>query len=198
LVNGFRVEQRNDWNLGNAWWSFLWTWFNQQLSPPTSSTIPYYPVYLNYWGLNPQPILTFTPEASSVNYQWKDNSNTVYVPASSDPGLRWTVLSWSMTSPRWVRRIARTTIQRRIAMLRKVVSPWGMLLCLNVVAFCMLGFYGALSAQVPGVNPPFANALDQQNEIIAQLKEVNRQLREQNALLRSGGLQVVISETKKK
>ncbi|MBS0209923.1 MAG: hypothetical protein JSS27_13325 [Planctomycetes bacterium] len=64
------------------------------------------------------------------------------------------------------------------------------------LVFCVLGFYGVLSAQAPQVNPPFASAIDQNNEIISQLKEVNRQLREQNALLRSG-LPVTIVEKKK-
>jgi hypothetical protein len=81
-------------------------------------------------------------------------------------------------------------------MSRKVLSHLG-LTTLPALAFCVLGFYGVLSAQAPQVNPPFASAIDQQNEIIAQLKELNRQLREQNTLLRSGGLHVVIAEKKK-
>jgi len=38
---------------------------------------------------------------------------------------------------------------------------------------------------------PFANAVEQRQEMIAQLKEINAQLKEQTALLKSGKLQVV-------
>ena len=82
-------------------------------------------------------------------------------------------------------------------MIRKLSGSAGVLLALNALLICVLGFYGALSAQAPQVNPPFASAIDQQNEIIAQLKELNRQVKEQNTLLRSGGLHVVIAEKKK-
>jgi hypothetical protein len=58
------------------------------------------------------------------------------------------------------------------------------------LGFCMLGFYGSSAAQAP--NLPFANAVEQQQEIIQQLKELNALMKEQNALLRSGRLQVVV------
>ncbi|MBS0209922.1 MAG: hypothetical protein JSS27_13320 [Planctomycetes bacterium] len=89
IVGGVQVEERTDWQLGNTWWNWLWNWYN-------ASNVTYYPIYLSAFGMQPQPILTIQPEQSSVNYQWKDQSNTVYVASSSDPGLRWTVLSWTM------------------------------------------------------------------------------------------------------
>lgn len=61
-----------------------------------------------------------------------------------------------------------------------------------VAACCMLGLYGTSGAQVP--QAPFANAVDLQAEVIQQLKELNAQMKEQNALLRSGRLQVIVVE----
>lgn len=94
ICSGFAVEERNEWNLGSGWWSVLWSLFNSQLSPVTSSTISYYPVWLSTIGLPYVPALTVVPETSSVKYHWKDGTNTVYAANSSDPGLRWTVVRW--------------------------------------------------------------------------------------------------------
>ncbi len=71
---------------------------------------------------------------------------------------------------------------------------WTALLVGNVVMLCVLGFYGNSQAQPNEPNLPFANAVEQRIEIINQLKELNVQLKEQNALLRSGKLKVVIDK----
>ena len=60
----------------------------------------------------------------------------------------------------------------------------------GVVGCCVLGFYGTSGAQQ--TPPPFANAVELQAEIVAQLKELNGQIKEQNSLLRSGRLQVIV------
>lgn len=73
---------------------------------------------------------------------------------------------------------------------------WLYLVVINVAAWGVLGFYRDTAAQAPPANSPFANAVDQQGEIINQLKETNRLLREQNAVLRSGTLQVVVTDKK--
>ena len=57
---------------------------------------------------------------------------------------------------------------------------------------CVLGFSGAGSAQPPKSHEPFANSVAQQAEIIQLLKDINLQLKEQNALLRTGTLQVTV------
>jgi hypothetical protein len=64
--------------------------------------------------------------------------------------------------------------------------------CLGVLAL-----YGPNAAVSQEAQQPFANSVEQRNEIIAQLKEVNAQLKEQNALLRSGELKVVVTLDKK-
>ena len=76
---------------------------------------------------------------------------------------------------------------------------WAALLGANAVALCMLGFYGSSSAQQAQQAPnlPFANSVEQTDEIIQQLKQLNGLMREQNNLLRSGQLQVVVSDRKR-
>ncbi|HEX4131336.1 MAG TPA: hypothetical protein VHZ24_14950 [Pirellulales bacterium] len=96
ICKGFQIEERSEWNNTNSFlWSLYWSLFQSQLSPPSQSTTQYYPVWLGLFGLSPTPILTVAPETSSVTYQWKDASNTLYVPGSSDTGLVWSVQSWS-------------------------------------------------------------------------------------------------------
>ena len=66
------------------------------------------------------------------------------------------------------------------------------LLTVNLAGLCMLGFHRP-SAAAPGAgNEPFANAVEQRAEMIAELREISTLLKEQNALLRSGELKVVI------
>jgi len=62
----------------------------------------------------------------------------------------------------------------------------------------VLGFYQAKAASPrPGGKPPFANSVEQRMEMIRLLKEVNEQLKQQNALLRSGKLRVIVGEPDK-
>jgi len=68
---------------------------------------------------------------------------------------------------------------------------WAMLVGANALGYCMLSFYQAGVAQTPPIQP-FANAVEQRIEMIAQLREINAELKAQNALLRSGTLKVVI------
>lgn len=73
-------------------------------------------------------------------------------------------------------------------------------MCLGLAALCV----GALCC-VPGVlqsswaapkgpQLPFANSVEQRGDFIRELKEMNSLLREQNALLKSGRLRVVVVE----
>jgi len=74
----------------------------------------------------------------------------------------------------------------------KTRSAWLALLATNVVSLGMLGFYQTTSAQPRQAQEPFANAVQQRFEMIGTLKEISSLLKEQNALLRSGKLGVVI------
>lgn len=72
------------------------------------------------------------------------------------------------------------------------------MLTMNVLFICVLSFYRVSDADPPATNLPFANAVEQRIEIINQLKELNAQIKEQNALLRSGTLHVVVSDPKRR
>jgi hypothetical protein len=71
------------------------------------------------------------------------------------------------------------------------------LLLVNLVGLGVLGLYQPKAALTQEAPPPFANAVEQRNEMIAQLKEISTQLREQNALLHSGNMKVLVSLDKK-
>lgn len=76
-------------------------------------------------------------------------------------------------------------------------ARWTLVVAANVVAWCMLGLMRQTDAQPPSTGAPFTDAVEQRNEIISQLKQLNGLVKEQNALLRSGQLHVVLSDKKK-
>jgi hypothetical protein len=67
---------------------------------------------------------------------------------------------------------------------------WVVLVAANAVMLCVLGLYrpAPVASQTP--REPFANATAQRAEMVELLKQINAQLKEQNALLRSGELKV--------
>lgn len=71
---------------------------------------------------------------------------------------------------------------------------FGLLIAANAVIWCVLSLcQGTASAQRTGGDPPFANAVEQRNEMIVQLREIRDLLKEQNALLKSGGVKVIVT-----
>lgn len=70
---------------------------------------------------------------------------------------------------------------------------WLALVVVQVGTFCMLGFERSSEAQVRAPQEPFVDAAQQRVQMIEQLREINARLKEQNDLLRSGKLQVVIA-----
>jgi hypothetical protein len=77
-------------------------------------------------------------------------------------------------------------------------TGWALLVAANVLCYCVLSFYqtsDAASRAAP--RQPFANAIEQRMEMIRLLREINDQLKQQNALLRSGKLKVVLGEPEK-
>lgn len=74
----------------------------------------------------------------------------------------------------------------------KARAAWTALLATNVVTLWMLGFYQTTTAAPPRNQEPFANSVQQRFETIEVLREISSLLKEQNALLRSGKLEVVI------
>ena len=78
-------------------------------------------------------------------------------------------------------------------------TGWALLVAANVLCYCVLSFYQADAASPrAGVKPPFANSVQQRMEMISLLKEIRDQLKQQNALLRSGKLKVIVGEPEKK
>lgn len=75
-------------------------------------------------------------------------------------------------------------------------SLW-LLMAANAIILCVLSFYRTSPAAPPGPPQVFSNPIAQRDSIIEQLKETNRLLREQNALLRGGQIRVVIAESAK-
>lgn len=68
-----------------------------------------------------------------------------------------------------------------------------MLIVLNVVSLCVLGFYKTSDAAPRQAPKQFANPVEQTFEVINQLKRLNELVKEQNELLRSGKLGVVVT-----
>jgi len=70
---------------------------------------------------------------------------------------------------------------------------WTLLIAANVVMWGVLSFYGTTRAARP-TEPrlPFANSVEQRGELVRELRVISGLLREQNALLRSGKLKVVV------
>ena len=80
----------------------------------------------------------------------------------------------------------------------RVKSQFLCLLALNLVVLGVLGLYQARVASTQESPPPFANAVEQRNAMIDELKNINAQLKEQIELLRSGNLKVLVSLDKEK
>ncbi len=76
-------------------------------------------------------------------------------------------------------------------------TGWTLLIVANVLFCLVLSFYRTTDAAPPKAKQPFANAVEQRMEMIKQLQEINGLLKEQNALLRSGTIRVVVSEPRK-
>ncbi len=71
--------------------------------------------------------------------------------------------------------------------MKRFASGFALLLLLNGLAWGVLGFYDVLSAAPQSGQQPFANPVDQRQQMIAELVEIKALLKEQNALLREGG-----------
>ena len=77
-------------------------------------------------------------------------------------------------------------------------AGWILLIVANVLFCCVLSFYRTTEAAPPKPKQPFANAVEQRMEMIKQLREIKGLLKEQNALLRSGTIRVVTSDSEKR
>lgn len=72
---------------------------------------------------------------------------------------------------------------------------WAALVAANALAWGVLSFHQTTDAsQKTGGQPPFANSVEQRMEMAGYLREIRDLLKEQNALLQSGNLRVVLGE----
>ena len=71
-----------------------------------------------------------------------------------------------------------------------------LLLIANVVCYCVLSFYQTGAAQ-SGSRPTLANPVQERMQMISNLEEIKDLLKEQNALLRSGQVKVIVTELPK-
>ena len=77
-------------------------------------------------------------------------------------------------------------------------TGWALVVAANVLIYCVLSFYQTgNAASTAGGAPPFANSVEQRIEMIQVLKDINEQLKQQNALLRSGEVKVTIAQPSK-
>ncbi len=76
-------------------------------------------------------------------------------------------------------------------------TAWTLLIAANALCYCVLSFYQTTDAAGPRKTPPpFANSIEQRAATNKHLSEITNLLKEQNALLRSGKLKVVVNEPK--
>jgi len=83
-------------------------------------------------------------------------------------------------------------------MRRLFVSPRTLVIVAFAPLVYVLGLYGDGAAQSKKTPPPFANSVEQQAEMIQLLREIRLELKQQNALLASGRLTVVVQNDVKK
>jgi|GEM_PF-1137611 type VI protein secretion system component VasK len=77
---------------------------------------------------------------------------------------------------------------------RRYAGGWMVVLAVLVLLWGVLSLYRSTEAAGQAPAEPFANATAQRSEMIACLKEIRDLLKEQNALLKSGAVRVVLAE----
>ena len=78
--------------------------------------------------------------------------------------------------------------------MNRSIVRWGLPMAAGAVICCMLSFFETSNAAPKAPQMPFANSVEQRGEMVRQLREINALLKEQNALLRSGKLKVVVDQ----
>lgn len=73
-------------------------------------------------------------------------------------------------------------------------TAWTLLIMANVLCYCMLCFYQPGIAAQPGAPAQIANPIQQRADMLGELQQIRELLREQNELLRSGKLRVVVEQ----
>jgi len=77
-------------------------------------------------------------------------------------------------------------------------AGWVALIAVNALFYCVLSFYRTSEGAPKPPVQPFANSVQQRIDMITELREIKELLKEQNALLRSGELTVIVAEPAKR
>ena len=75
-------------------------------------------------------------------------------------------------------------------------TGWMLLVTANVLVYCVLSFCQTTGAQT-GKAPSLANSVEQRHEMVSNLEEIKNLLKEQNELLQSGKVKVIVTEMPK-
>jgi hypothetical protein len=76
-------------------------------------------------------------------------------------------------------------------------TRWWLLAVSGVALYGALAFYQLGVAQ-SGIKPSIANSAEDRQAMVANLEEIKTLLKEQNALLKSGQVKVIVTELPKK
>ena len=100
IASDFTIGPRTDYffpdqTLNRAVWQFAWNSFSGQSGGNQGGQQwQSFPAWLAP-VLTYTPAITLKPNPAPLNYHWKNSSDPIYVPGSSDPGLRWDVVSFA-------------------------------------------------------------------------------------------------------
>jgi hypothetical protein len=100
IAADFTINPRTDYffpdqSLNRAVWQFAWNSFSAQSGGNQGGQQwQSFPAWLAP-VLTYTPAITLKPNPAPLNYHWKNPSDPIYVPGSSDPGLRWDVVSFA-------------------------------------------------------------------------------------------------------
>ena len=72
-----------------------------------------------------------------------------------------------------------------------------LLVIVNVLFYCVLSFHQTSDAQMSSPRPTVSNAPEERRELISNLEDIKNLLKEQNALLRSGQVKVIVTQLPK-
>lgn len=89
------VGGRSEWFLHSLIWNLQYTLF--KLQDAVSDGIPWWPEWLDVFGLEKEPQYGIRPDASDPApwYHWKNAYDPIYMPHPDDQGLCWELLEWT-------------------------------------------------------------------------------------------------------
>ncbi len=96
LARELKLRGRRSWDLSDDDWEDLLDEFLDQLDDESTTTISYFPQWVQqHRGLSTEPLLTIKPQSGEVTYHWPNWDEPVFVPHPDDDGLRWEVVRWN-------------------------------------------------------------------------------------------------------